>query len=220
MSYRNDLKGKIFGALTVIDVSHQKNRRTYWMCQCSCGNTKAFGRDKLTTGVAVSCGCLSNHSGRFKTKHGASNSAKGGRPTVEYSTWLGIKDRCNNPKNSKYARYGGRGIKMCDKWSESFQSFLDDVGKRPKNKSSIDRIDVNRGYEPGNVRWATQLEQMKNTSKNRIVYIGGVGKPVAEWCHINNLDPEVAYGRLARCRMSEEDAVTLPKRKISKKPLL
>jgi hypothetical protein len=113
-----------------------------------------------------------------------------------------------------------RGIKMCDKWSESFQSFLDDVGKRPKNKSSIDRIDVNRGYEPGNVRWATQFEQMRNISKNRIVYIGGVGKPVAEWCHINNLDPEVAYSRLARCKMSEEDAVTLPKRKISKKRLL
>ncbi len=105
----------------------------------------------------------------------------GMRWTPEYQAWLGMKQRCTNHKKREYKNYGGRGIKVCQDWLNSFQSFFDHIGLRPTEKHSIDRIDVNGNYEPGNIRWATQQEQIDNTTVVRMVTIGDKCQSIAAW---------------------------------------
>ncbi len=110
-------------------------------------------------------------------------SAGDGR-TPECVAWDGIKTRCNNPNSRAYHRYGGRGIRLCQEWQGSFAAFLAHVGPRPGPGYSIDRIDNDRGYEPGNVRWATAKQQANNTRANIRVTVGGVTKTPEEWSRI------------------------------------
>lgn len=100
-----------------------------------------------------------NETGLANLKHGE---ARKGNKSAEYKIWEAMKSRCLNPKAANYGRYGGAGVTICQKWSESFMEFLDEVGRRPSPKHSIDRINSHKGYEPGNCRWATRSEQMKN----------------------------------------------------------
>ena len=101
--------------------------------------------------------------------------------TPEHRAWVSMKQRCNNPKKKEYPHYGGRGIKVCDEWMHSFAAFYRHVGDRPTGKHSIDRIDVNGGYEPGNVRWATQQEQIDNTTVVRMVSLNGRTQSISAW---------------------------------------
>ena len=106
--------------------------------------------------------------------------------TPEYHIWRSMLARCFNPKHKAYEDYGGRGITVCDRWRNSFVDFISDIGMRPAATASVGRINNDKIYEPGNVRWESRFEQMRNTRFNRIVTIEGISKTVAEWVELSN----------------------------------
>lgn len=144
--------GKTFHKLIVLE---EKGRDNYhnilWLCKCVCGNYKVVTGSHLRSGHTKSCGCTK----RMQTIHGGSY-------TPEYTAWLGMKSRCYNSNHNRYIHYGGRGITVCDRWKDSFENFLADMGKRPSENLSIDRIDNDGNYEPSNCRWATGKVQILN----------------------------------------------------------
>jgi len=117
---------------------------------------------------------------------------------VEYVAWLRARRRCHDQGSKHYKDYGGRGIQMCKRWRKSFAAFLEDMGKRPDGAMSLDRIDNNKGYTPSNVRWATQVQQMRNTRRNRRFSREGETKSLVEWCEDLNLDYLTVLSRLHR----------------------
>lgn len=150
-----DLRGLIFGQLTVVEFSVSKKYcgvfRRFWKCICSCGNeTEALGIS-LSYGKTKSCGCADI---KRKTTHGLSK-------TPEYRVWAGIIQRCCNKNNARFSDYGGRGIVVCSEWF-SFENFINDVGCRPSEDHSIDRKDNNKGYCKSNCKWSTRSEQQRN----------------------------------------------------------
>lgn len=173
-----DLTGKKFGRLLVqAEVRKPPSKRIYWACLCDCGNTHTVRPDQLVSGEIVSCGCYMREAvARRETVHGH---ARRGSHSAEFEAWGALRERCNKPSSPEYKNYGGRGITVCQRWDESFQSFFDDVGRRPSPKHSLDRIDVNGNYEPGNVRWALYETQVNN--KRNTVYFEpyGVRVPVS-----------------------------------------
>lgn len=150
--------GERFGRLVIND--YIPDRYPKVICTCDCGNIKTLHWSNVKNGKTQSCGCLykesRGHNGFAIKKHGESHK------TVEYQTWKGMKQRCSNSNNSHYKNYGGRGIIVCERWLNSFDNFLEDMGRKPTPQHSIDRIDVNGNYEPSNCRWATPYEQRMN----------------------------------------------------------
>lgn len=128
-----------------------------------------------------------------------------------YRTWRGMLTRCNNPADANRHNYGGRGIRVCDRWRTDFAAFLADMGERPSDDHSIDRIDVNGNYEPGNCRWATPTEQANNTRTNRLITIDGTTHTMAEWARLMGVRDCVPMNRIRR-GWSEQDAVLQPRR--------
>ena len=163
---RDDYRGRRFGRWAVLQLGVRIGNagQPYWRCRCDCGTVKEVQQYNLSAGQSPSCGCLSKERMRaMRTTHGETIGEKGERGrTKEYRAWSHIKSRCYNPKVPCYPRYGGRGIRVCDEWLGSFTAFLRNVGRAPSPKHSIDRVDNARGYEPGNVRWATATEQSRN----------------------------------------------------------
>lgn len=168
-----DLAGLRFGRLLVVERSLGQ-RDTKWLCKCDCGSQKVIGSRALRTGRSTSCGCLHKEqlSSRVKT-HGLSES-------FEYRVWIGMRQRCDNPKSSRHKDYGGRGIKVCDRW-QSFEAFLSDMGNAPGDGYSLDRIDNDAGYSPENCRWALATQQARNTRRNHMVTIGDETRCLSEW---------------------------------------
>lgn len=163
---RIDLVGQVHGRLTVVSFNGRVNGRPTWFCRCSCGLQKvAVGHD-LVSGRVKSCGCLqaevrvASH-----TRHGANR--KGAR-WPEWGAWQQMIGRCHRPRSTRFAYYGGRGITVCDRWRfgegdlTAFECFIADLGRRPRPDLSIDRIDNDGNYEPGNCRWATRAQQRAN----------------------------------------------------------
>lgn len=159
-----DLVGQSFGRLMVLGrAGIASNRRATWRCRCVCGReTIVIGGD-LRSGRTRSCGCLRKELRvrKIALKHGhkANNIT-----TRTYNSWQGMLKRCTDPKSISYPRYGGRGIKVCERWLHSFENFLADMGERP-DSTSLDRKDNDGNYEPGNCRWATFKEQANNKRK-------------------------------------------------------
>lgn len=150
-----DLTGRSFGRLCVIRFNHTENGYRYWLCQCECKKQVFVTSNNLRNGTTRSCGCLRDE---IKFKHGH-NRVKNKSRT--YQSWDNMIQRCTNPYASKYEYYGGRGIKVCDRWKEDFRNFLEDMGERPKGMT-LDRINVNGDYLLENCRWTTPKEQVRN----------------------------------------------------------
>jgi hypothetical protein len=158
-----DLTGQKFGFLTVLHRTGTNTAsRATWLCTCECGGQKEIAGCSLLRGYTKSCGCLVKElNGERHFIHGATG-AGGKHTTPEYYSWNAAKNRCFNPNNHAWRNYGGRGIAMCDRWRYSFIAFLEDMGEKPSPKHSLDRIDNDGDYEPGNCRWATKKEQARN----------------------------------------------------------
>lgn len=163
-----NLIGRTFGRLLVL--SESAPRRTpvtvirMFCCRCECGNHRIVqGRD-LTSGKTRSCTCLSREiTSAVRRVHGHSNGLGPRKPTRTYTSWQSMKERCYNPDATSWRWYGAKGVRICDRWRFSFENFLADLGERPEGMS-LDRIDNEHGYEPGNCRWATPLQQTRNRS--------------------------------------------------------
>lgn len=184
------------------------SRRRKWLFRCSCGTEiTAFYRD-WETGRKVSCGCArSANISASVTRHGA---ARRQTTTAEYRSWSNAKNRCYNPNNRSYARYGERGIRMCEKWINDFEAFLADMGPRPSANHSIDRIDVNGSYEPTNCRWADRRTQSRNRTSNRMVVFKGIEMPAAEVPRSVRVPYQTFLHRLDRGWSAEQAATIAP----------
>lgn len=147
--------GQRFGRLTTTERIPMPGGAV-WKCLCDCGSIVSTTPGHLYSGHTRSCGCL------YSEVLVSANTTHGKSQSPEYRSWSMMRTRCNNPRVHNYHRYGGRGITVCERWNKSFEHFLQDVGPRPSLKHSIDRINVNGNYEPGNVRWATASEQALN----------------------------------------------------------
>jgi hypothetical protein len=168
-----DMQGKSFGRLTVRSLAKKNARnQALWLCDCACGGSKIVLGIRLRSGKTTSCGCLAKQqtSMRFMT-HGMSG-------TAEYRIYKGMVNRCHLPTAHAFDRYGGRGIKVCDRWrfgeghASGFECFLKDMGRRPSMRHSLERKDNDGNYHPTNVKWGTDAEQANNSGRNRRINIG------------------------------------------------
>ncbi|MDE1918965.1 MAG: hypothetical protein KGH96_23200 [Sphingomonadales bacterium] len=169
-----DYSGKKFGRLLAVEMVREGGKDARVRCLCDCGNLITVLAYNFKNGNTKSCGCYSHESrvakgkalgaafGKASLRHGHT---AGGRDSKTYVSWSDAKKRCYNPANKRYAEYGGRGIGMCEEWRGSFDAFLRDMGEVPQG-FTLERIDVNRSYEPGNCAWVPKEEQPRNTRAN------------------------------------------------------
>lgn len=200
---RKDITGKRSGRLVAL-------RRvlavgpSVWVCACDCGAEVIVKAAYIINGHTLSCGCYRRDNiSKRKRKHGF---ALKGNVDLLYKTWLSMRGRCANAAQADYARYGGRGITVCARWDD-FEAFRDDVGPRPSPAHSLDRIDNNGNYEPGNVRWATAAEQGRNKRNNVRLSLNGETLLLAEWEARTGISAKILDHRIRR-GWSAERALT------------
>lgn len=206
-----DEAGNRYGRLTVVGLSTvQKGSAPLWYCSCDCGGSIDVPGSPLRKGKVVGCGCVQRERSKAaNTTHGAFYSHP-----AEYRAWSEAKRRCFNANAKCYPRYGGRGITMCDEWKSDFSAFLRDLGPRPTPEHSLDRIDNNGDYRPGNCRWATAKEQNRNKRSNRLVTIDGVTIPMVTACEYYGQDQDRVHARLKYLGWSVEKALKTPSRSL------
>ena len=198
-----DLTNQKFNRLTVLERDKSKRNRTMWKCRCDCGNIVYVASYPLKSGGTKSCGCFKSEClGNTMRKHNLNN-------TRIYHIWKGIRKRCNNPHDSNFKIYGGRGIKVCDEWND-FMSFYNwSMQNGYKDNLTIDRINVNGNYEPSNCRWVDIKTQLNNTRTNHFITFEGKTLTLTQWANLYNLRQETLRYRL-KIGWSIEKALTTP----------
>lgn len=204
MSNKIDLSGQRFGRLVALTPMPPKKKggSTRWLCRCDCGNESTPATAQLRRNRAKSCGCLQIESVR------SSNTTHGQYKSPEYRAWVALVSRCTIRTNGSFPNYGGRGISVCERWSD-FSAFLQDMGQRPKG-TTIDRIDNNGNYEPSNCRWATKEEQESNKRTTVLVTFNGKTMTYSQWGRELNTDPGILrqrwlkFGTLNRIQRTKE----------------
>lgn len=214
-----DLSGQQFDRLTVVRAGSGIRRRRSVVCMCECGTEVERPEADVVAGKVRSCGCMRRERARAlaaattdvrrlaTTKHGLAGTDR--HPL--YSTWVHMNQRCANPSNRNFADYGGRGITVCERWrgEHGFENFLADMGERPPG-TTLDRRDNDRGYSPENCRWATRVEQTRNTRANRLITVDGETLTLAEWADRAQIPVTTLHHRLSH-GWSEEAAVKTPR---------
>lgn len=184
-----DLTNIRFGKLVAIKpIKKPCDRKMYWECICDCGKNVIVLSSNLTRNNSKSCGCSRECIGERTTKHGMTE-------TRMFKIWTGVRKRCTNPKCKSYHNYGGRGITISPKW-DNFINFYNDMKEGYADDLSLDRIDHNGNYEPGNCRWATQKTQNRNRRNNHIVNCENESKTLAEWSEISGVNYTVIAYRI------------------------
>lgn len=203
-----DLTGQRFGRLVVrenISRSSKKLKtKTRWLCDCDCGGVATVASQELRNGDTLSCHCL-----RYERLRAANITHGKSHKVREYNSWQNLLRRCQTTTHPDFYLYGGRGIKVCERWcgDGGFIAFLEDMGPSPGRGYSIDRLDVNGNYEPENCRWATQRVQMHNYRGNVWVEIGGRRQILSDWISELGLCKVTVYGRM-RKGLSPKEALT------------
>lgn len=200
MTKEIDITNQRFGKLIALSCIGRAGSAYHkqWSCICDCGKPVNVYAHNLRRGITSSCGCLQQErTSNANAKHRLC-------ATKEYKTWQGLRGRCNNKNSLDYPDYGGRGIKVCERWDD-FNNFLSDMGNAPKG-FSIDRIDVNGNYEPSNCRWADAKTQARNKTNSRFISVDGIVKTMAEWAEISGTSRNNIHKRIMR-GWSNEQAV-------------
>ena len=195
-----DITGQTFGRLTVVRRAPNRGHHTMWECQCECGGTTVVSASDMKRDGAKavrSCGCA-----QYVRTHGLSHSP-------EYVAWVNMCARCHNPKNPRFKQYGGRGISVCAEWRESFESFIAALGRRPSPSHSLDKINNDGNYEPGNVRWATRQEQIYNCQRTHHVVVDGQVRAVGLLAKQVGMHPDTVIWRLTQ-GWSLDEALSTP----------
>jgi hypothetical protein len=198
--HRESIAGKVFGRLTALSPVAGSDK---WLCECACGVTKSIAKPSLVKGSTQSCGCILREMMRARRKHPVGHryyeatiygpsDGRSGHPS--YPIWGGMMQRCFNPKNKSWKDYGGRGIRVCDRWLLA-SAFCEDMGPPPLGMS-IDRIDVNGDYEPGNCRWATPTEQCNNKRNNFLIEYGGKTRTLRDAARLFNMHGDTLRSRV------------------------
>lgn len=208
MSVSKVVIGKRFGRLTVISRTDIKDsgRHYKWLCKCDCGNEKIVSSCNLTSGNTLSCGCLKREVVKHNAqiKHGKSN-------TRLYGIWRDMKSRCHNPKSPKHKVYFDRNITVCDEWANDFEIFYYwAINNGYSEELTIDRIDNEKGYQPDNCRWTTQLEQQRNKRNNHNIHYNGETHCLTEWCELLGLNYRKTKSRINNLKWDIERAFTTP----------
>lgn len=209
MSSIGDLSGLRFGKLFVHEQTPTRNPagEIQWVCSCDCGNLTTVRGYSLRRGSTSSYGCARGENGKHAwTTHGKTD-------TREYGSWISMISRCTNKENQAYAYYGGRGIRVCARWLNSVDDFIKDVGLCPGPGYTLDRIENDGDYEPGNCRWATKEEQSNN--QNRIVKYdyGGEKMSIAQIARLRNMSYSTLFDRVVKIGMTMDKAISTPIRK-------
>lgn len=193
-----DLTGKRFNRWTVVYYAGMNaSHFATWLCRCDCGTERVVIATTLYGNTSRSCGCLQREiAGTLTATHRAST-------TAEYKVWTGMKSRCYNPARKSYADYGGRGIRICDRWLHSFESFLADMGKRPTRQHTIERNDHDGNYEPSNCCWVLRKVQNSNTRSTRTVEYCGAHRSVLDLASEFGVSAMAIYKRTSRGQSAE-----------------
>lgn len=178
-----------FSSWTILSYAGKRGTRHCWNCRCKCGQEAVVRGAIIKSGQSRQCRLCANRACR----------THGGRHTPEYTVWRAMIQRCEDQNQAHYHRYGGRGIKICERWRNSFETFLEDMGPRPSKKHSLDRFPDNDGdYEPGNVRWATDKQQARNRRSNRLLTLNGKTQCIAAWAEERGIKQHTIIQRLRR----------------------
>jgi hypothetical protein len=185
--------GEKYGKLTITArAENDRFGRTQWDCQCDCGNHCIVALFRMTSGHTKSCGCAK-----------VGNITHGKSRTKTHNTWLAMKQRCYYEKSEQFVHYGGRGIKVCDRWLNSFENFLEDMGERPAGMT-LDRKDSDGDYTPENCRWAPDTVQARNRRSTILVTRDGRTQCIKDWCEELGIPVDRVYGRIRRGENQEE----------------
>lgn len=201
--------GLWFGRLHVISYAGREGYFHLWNCRCLCGRLVVVRQNNLETKHTKSCGCV-NIEKPPRARHRGSHSP-------EWDSWQHMKRRCENSKDASYHNYGGRGIRVCKRWLESFDNFIADMGKRPTAGHTLERKNNNGHYTPENCRWATRLEQASNTRRSHRITVNGVTLTIEQWARHTGISSKAIHRRI-QIGWDKQRAVTAPLRQRNKNP--